>query len=131
MLTILRKTYEEMIIHCIASLPYEACGLLAGKQHITEIYKIKNIDNSSISYFMDPSEHLRAMKDIKLKNLEMIAIYHSHPYGNAFPSRKDIELAIYKVYYVIIGLKPSLKVKAFCIEDEKTEEITLRVIDDY
>lgn len=104
MLVIKKEVYEEMLEHCINSFPYEACGLLAGKDKATEIYKIKNIERSSVSYFMEPLEQLRAMKDIRKKEIDMLAIYHSHPFGNAEPSMKDIELALYDVYYVIIAI---------------------------
>jgi len=90
-----KAIYDDMIDHCRNCLPYEACGILAGKNNfVTEIYKIKNIETSSVSYFMETKEQLKAMKDIRQKGLEMIAIFHSHPFGSAYPSQKDIELAL-------------------------------------
>lgn len=127
MLTIVKEIYEEMINHCIDFLPYEACGILAGKGKVTDIYKIRNIEPSSTSYFMDPLEQLRAMKDIRQKNMDMIAIYHSHPWGNAYPSQKDKELATYEVYYVIIAIEPKMDVKAFVIKDNTIQETALRI----
>jgi proteasome lid subunit RPN8/RPN11 len=107
MLRIKKEIYEEMLKHCINCLPYEACGILAGKDNlVTEIYKIKNIESSSVSYFMAPKEQLKAMKDIRQKGLEMVAIFHSHPFGSAYPSQKDLELAFYDVYYIIVSIEP-------------------------
>lgn len=130
MLRIRKKIYEEMINHCTDSLPYEACGILAGREEVTHIYKIRNIEPSSISYFMDPLEQLRAMKDMRERNIAIIAIYHSHPCGNAYPSQKDVELAIYEVYYVIIAIEPKIEVRAFIIKDKKIEETTLKIEQD-
>lgn len=130
MLTIRKKIYEEMINHCISCLPYEACGILAGGKEVTHIYKIRNIEPSSVSYFMDPLEQLRAMKEMRERNIAIIAIYHSHPYGNAYPSQKDVELAIYEVYYVIIAIEPKIEVRAFIIKDNKIEETTLKIEQD-
>lgn len=107
MLRIKKEIYEEMLKHCIDCLPYEACGILAGKDNlVTEIYKIKNIESSSVSYFMEPKEQLKAMKDIRQRELEMVAIFHSHPFGSAYPSQKDLELAFYDVYYIIVSIEP-------------------------
>ncbi|MGB9710125.1 MAG: M67 family metallopeptidase [Thermodesulfovibrio sp.] len=118
-----KEIFDEMISHCVASLPYEACGILAGKHDmVTKIYKIKNIENSSVSYLMEPKEQLRAMKDIKNKGLEMVAIFHSHPSGSAYPSSKDIELSFYDVYHVIVALEPDFEVKCFKINDGKVYE---------
>ncbi len=127
MLKIRKKIYEEMINHCISSLPYEACGILAGREEVTHIYMIRNIESSPVSYFMDPLEQLRAIKDMRERNIAMIAIYHSHPWGNAYPSQKDVELAIYEVYYVIIAIEPKIDVKAFVIKDNKIQQTTLKI----
>lgn len=127
MMTIKREIYDEMLEHCMKSFPYEACGILAGKEMITNIYKIKNIELSSVSYFMEPMEQLRAMKDIRAKGINMIAIYHSHPYGNAYPSQKDKELALYDVYYVIVAIKPEVEIRGFIIKDEIIKEIDLKI----
>jgi len=117
-----KAIYDDMIQHCRCCLPYEACGILAGKNNcVTEIYKIKNVDESSVSYFMEAKEQLRAMKDIREKGLEMIAIYHSHPFGSAYPSQKDIDLAFYDVYYVIVAFEPEIEVRSFKIKDGKID----------
>lgn len=123
-----KEIYDEMIEHCAGSLPYEACGILAGKHNLaTKIYKIKNTEASSVSYFMEPTEQLKAMKDIRDKGLEMLAIFHSHPFGSAYPSQKDIELAFYDVYYVIVAFEPKFEVKCFKIKDEEIGEEELIV----
>lgn len=125
MLIIKKEIYNQMIDYCMKCMPYEACGILAGKEMVTSIYKIKNMELSSVSYFMDPVEQLCAMKDIRTKNLQMLAIFHSHPCGHAYPSHKDIELAFYDVYHVIVALNPELEVRGFMISDNKIEEIKL------
>lgn len=127
-LTIKREIYEQMLTHCIEVFPYEACGILAGKDSVTDIYKIRNIEKSSVSYYMEPLEQLRAMKDIKTKGLNILAIYHSHPYGEPYPSQKDKELALYEVVYLIIGLKPEVIVKAFEIRDQIISEIAIEIV---
>ncbi len=128
MLKIKKEIFNEMIQHCRECLPYEACGILAGKDNIvTKIYKIKNIENSSVSYFMQPKEQLLAMKDMKIYSIDMLAIFHSHPIGSAEPSQKDIDLAFYDLYYIIVALEPKFEVKCFKIENRKADEQELLI----
>ncbi len=46
------------------------------------------------------------MKDIRNSGTEFIGIYHSHPHSDAYPSKRDIDLAFYpEVSHVIVSLK--------------------------
>ncbi|GAB6184090.1 M67 family metallopeptidase [Thermodesulfovibrio hydrogeniphilus] len=129
MLRIKKEIFDEMIKHCIDCMPYEACGILAGRDTATEIYKIKNIERSSTSYFMEPQEQLKAMKDIRAKGLQMLSIYHSHPCGIAYPSSKDLQLAFYDVYYVIVGINCNDNAKEIFHQNlDKREEETVQEI---
>lgn len=125
MLRIKKEIYDSMIQHCIDSLPYEACGILAGKELVTSIYFIKNMAASSVSYFMEPYEQLKAIKDIRERGNDMLAIFHSHPYGSAYPSGKDMELSFYDVYYVIVALKPEIEIRCFKIKENIVSEVQL------
>lgn len=130
MLRIKKEIYEEMLTHCINCLPYEACGILAGRDNlVTELYKIKNIESSSVSYFMEPKEQLKAMKDIRQKCLEMVAIFHSHPFGSACPSQKDLELAFYDIYYIIVSIEPYKEISPVCStrQEQKIEDTKIDV----
>lgn len=128
MLKIKREIYERMLSHCRSCLPYEACGILAGKNQVEEIYEIKNTELSPVSYFMEPTELLRAMKDIRAKDIEMLAIYHSHPTGRALPSQKDIELAFYDLCYIIVGMFPEIEVKTFIIKNGQSYETPFTIV---
>ncbi len=111
---------EEIISHCQELYPYEACGILAGKNNVVEkIFKITNIEKSSVSYLMDSREQFSTMKEIKGLGLSMVAIYHSHPFSSAYPSPKDISLAFYsETFHVIISLASGdTVIKAFEIKD--------------
>lgn len=110
-----------MISHCKEFYPEEACGILAGTGDIvSEIYKMENIERSTVSYLMDSKAQFRVMKDMRERNLNMLAIFHSHTSSEPYPSQKDINLAFYPVVYIIIGLtsEPPL-VKAYTIEDKR------------
>ncbi len=106
MIKIRKEIFEEIIKHCKEEYPKEACGILAGENfEVKKVYKMKNIDNSSVSFFMDPKEQISVMKDIRKNNYQMLAIYHSHPFSYPYPSGKDVELAFYPdASYIIVSL---------------------------
>jgi len=119
-----------MISHCKETYPLEACGILAGRDGIAEkVYRMTNIEQSGISYQMEPGEQFIVMKEMRAQSLDMVAIYHSHPLAGAYPSPRDLRLAFYEdPFYVIVSLihEPPL-IKAFKIEEGVATEITLHV----
>jgi [CysO sulfur-carrier protein]-S-L-cysteine hydrolase len=132
MLNIPEKIYQDIIDHARQGLPLEICGILGGNgDTVSAIYRMVNTDAKSDHFMMDPREQISVMKDLRLKQLEMTAFYHSHPEGPAYPSAEDIRLAFYPdVYSLIISLEkpdsPALNV--FKISDGLVETITLEVI---
>ncbi len=97
---------DQVIAHCRAAYPVEACGLLAGTVNRAEkMYAMTNVEPSNVSYMMDPGEQFKAMKEMRADGTRMVAIYHSHPHSPAYPSPKDVSLAFYSdSLYLIIGL---------------------------
>jgi proteasome lid subunit RPN8/RPN11 len=121
-----------MLSHCRAGLPNEACGILAGKGNVvSEIYMMSNIEKSPVSYLMDTAEQFRAMKDMREKKLDMVAIFHSHPCSAAYPSPKDMSLAFYEeAVYVIVSLADREPVvRGFAIREKEIREAELCVRD--
>ena len=103
--------------------------MLAGKRDIAEqIYKMTNIEKSTVSYMMDPEEQFRAMKELRKNGQKMVAIYHSHPHSPAYPSSRDISLAFYPdTVYLIVGLsdKDRPEVRVFSISDSSVREVLI------
>lgn len=98
---------DEAVSHCREEYPYEACGILAGKDgRITRVYRVMNVSaNPRNGYFMNPREQVAIFKDISLTGTELLGFYHSHPNGKAFPSAKDIDHAYYPdITQVIISM---------------------------
>ena len=127
-LFITRELLAEIISHCKETYPYEACGILAGKDRVVQkVFKMKNIDKSSVSYLLEPGEQFSVMKEMRQQGLEMTAIFHSHPYTDAYPSAKDIKLAFYEdSFYVIVSLiREEPVIKAFGIKDRFVREVEI------
>ena len=128
MIKIPKKVYDEMIAHARAGFPNEACGILGGDlktQAVAHFFPMKNLDESSISYFMDPKEQLQIFKKMREMKIEMAGIFHSHVASEAYPSQKDVRLAFYpEVSYLIVSLSDTRKpiLRSFKIQDEKAAE---------
>lgn len=131
MLTLNKELFDKVVAHCKREFPDEACGLFAGKGgRVEKAYEMENADKSPQSFFMDPKEQLKVMKDARNLGLEIIAVYHSHVASEAYPSAKDVELAFYpEASYAIVTLKDKEmpRIRSFKIVEGRIneEEVTI------
>lgn len=135
MLTLKKELLTQVIGQCQREFPSEACGILAGRNNTVEkIYPLTNIsDNPKLCYVIDPKEQLNIFKQLRDENLEMLAIFHSHIDVEAYPSKKDVELAFYPdSSYMIVSLSnPKAPVaRSFRIVEGEINEEELRIADD-
>jgi len=129
-LVIPRYLLDEILSHCKEVYPQEACGILAGKEGVVEkVYKMTNIENSGVSYTMEPGEQFATMKEMRREGLEMVAVYHSHPYADAYPSQRDVELAFYpdSIYLIVSLINKEPEIRAFTIIDEQVKEVEMKI----
>ena len=131
MLYLSKKQADELVEHSKRESPNEACGILKGKEgKVEKVYQMTNPDKSSKTFFMDPKEQLKVMKEIRSLGLEMAGIYHSHLESEAYPSAHDLELAFYpETSYVIISLKDkdNPNIRSFEIKEGKITEKGLEI----
>ena len=134
MLQIPMPIHERMIGQAREGFPFEACGILGGKGNIVSaIYPMTNTDASRDHFMMDPREQFSVVKALRSQELEMLAVYHSHPATPARLSDEDIRLALTPdISYVIVSLAdPSApEVRSFRIADKKVDSEELRIIHD-
>ncbi len=111
MLILKQEDYQKILEHARTGLPNEACGLLGGytnedgSQVITDVYLLRNVDESREHFSMDPKEQFAAVKDIRGKGRELLGNFHSHPESPSRPSEEDIRLAYdSKIHYLILSL---------------------------
>lgn len=116
-----KSAYEALIKYALSKYPIESCGILAGDgKRALEFFPVRNLDESRISYFMDPAEQIGVFKRIRTLGLVMMAIFHSHIEASAELSLKDIKLAFYaNVSYVVASLRNS---KGPVLESYKIEK---------
>jgi [CysO sulfur-carrier protein]-S-L-cysteine hydrolase len=109
--------------------PLEACGLLAGKNDTVQtVLMVRNQAQSPVRFVMDPLEQLAALEWIDSKDLDLLAIFHSHPAGPETVSETDIAEAAYPVVHIICSRKEDKwRARGFWIEDGRASEVTLEI----
>jgi len=124
------RHWGAMRTHVESHAPLEACGLLAGKNNTVEkVLPVRNQAQSPTRFLMDPAEQLAAFDWIEANDLELLAIYHSHPNGPETVSATDIEDASYPVVSIIwSGKNGAWQARGFRIEDGQATEVELRII---
>lgn len=131
MLKLPQQIFDALIAHARRDFPLESCGILGGVGDvISHHYPMTNTDESNEHFMMDPKEQFSVVKDLRAKEREMVAIYHSHPETPARPSEEDIRLALTPgVSYIIISLADEQPVlKSFRIADGVSTEEPVEII---
>ena len=129
-LKLTREQWQTME-RCVSEhAPLEACGLLAGKNDIVlKVLEVSNQAQSPVRFVMDPLEQLNAFEWIDSNDLDLLAIFHSHPTGPETVSVTDIAEAAYVVIHIICSPKNGKwQARGFWIEDKQAFEITLEIV---
>ena len=104
-LSLTRSQADQMIVHCEAGRPNEACGLLAAKDGaIVKVFPMRNVSVSPVRYELDPTEQFGVYKALDENDWELGGVFHSHTRTAAYPSPTDIRLASEDVPYLIVSL---------------------------
>jgi proteasome lid subunit RPN8/RPN11 len=124
--------YRRMLEQCKKDAPAEACGILGGidGRSGTRIFPLDNLDACAESYRMDTKAVLDVMKALDEDELELNAIYHSHPATPARPSKVDIAQAYMPVVYLILSLceqEPVLR--GFTIDEGDVREVPVEIVE--
>ena len=97
--------------HADREAPNECVGVIGGTSqgkslHATALYPLVNIAaRPDFEYLADPGRLLRALKAMDADGQHLVALYHSHPSGPAWPSQTDTRLAVYPVPHIIADLR--------------------------
>jgi proteasome lid subunit RPN8/RPN11 len=120
---------DDIVAHARAEAPKEACGLVAGRDsRATRVIRCANAHPMAVTrYTIDPREQLRAFRDMEANDEELVAIYHSHPASQAYPSPTDRAESHYpEAIYVLVSLRDTPPdVRAFQIRDGWVREVPL------
>ena len=108
-LTIARAHVDAIIAHARADFPDEACGVVVGPEgsDSPERYvKMTNAERSPTFFQFDSGEQLALYKEMDANDEEIVVVYHSHTFTEAYPSRTDIGLAQEpNAHYVLVSTR--------------------------
>lgn len=96
------------------SYPEECCGILLGRiaedgeRRIKDILPVHNADRAEERHHrfrIEPDEFLRVEKEARLRGLDVVGFYHSHPDHPNVPSEHDREQALPFYSYLILSVE--------------------------
>ena len=111
------------------ALPNESCAFLLGhNDRVAKILPMRNIDESPVTFSIEPTDLIYAYNLAESKGMDVIAIFHSHP-AKAWPSSTDMKfMEINPVIWVIYSTTQN-QLKAFVYDDDDfIKEIDIRII---
>lgn len=128
-----REIPDALLQHARANAPNESCGLLVGRNsEITNFYPTKNASPTpTTNYEIPPQDLFRTMRQLRNANLDLLAIYHSHPASDNVPSSTDIARAYYpETPYIIVSPRASAPnpIRAFQIRNNTVTELSIQTI---
>ena len=117
---ITRALANEMVAHCEAGRPNEACGMLAAADgQIVKVFRMTNASASPMRYSLEPKEQLAVYNTLEEHAWELGGVFHSHTHTEAYPSPTDVRLASEDVPYLIVSLASDpAEIRAFVIDKE-------------
>jgi [CysO sulfur-carrier protein]-S-L-cysteine hydrolase len=125
---------DEMIRHAREDVPNECCGVLLGRDgQMLELRRCTNAEQSPFRYSVAPRELLAIDREVRERDWEVAAIYHSHTHTDAYPSPTDVRLAAYpEALYILVSLKEPQQpvVRAFRIRDGVIAEEQIEALTD-
>jgi len=126
---------SEILSQAQQNSEQEICGFIAEKNGcISHVYPIENAATNPQEFFqMNGKEQITVMREMRERGESLFAIYHSHPRGNAYPSRTDIAQSEYPdVNYLIVslGIKGVLDLGGFRIRNGEVDSLEVRVESD-
>jgi proteasome lid subunit RPN8/RPN11 len=134
-LEISRHHHDAMVAHCLREAPLECCGILAGvAPRVSLFFPMRNaapIETRASRYSADPHDLIELDRTLRERELNILAIYHSHPDCAAIPSRVDLRENYYgPVPRIIVSLVDAIpEVRVWRLDPDAYEELPWRVVE--
>jgi proteasome lid subunit RPN8/RPN11 len=118
---------ESIVAHARDHVPRECCGIVSGHDgDLVEAHWLTNTEPGNTRYLFDDEEFFRLYWEIENRGDSLVAVYHSHPATEAYPSRTDVEFAYWpEAVYLICSLQDpeSPVIRGFRIVDGEISEV--------
>jgi proteasome lid subunit RPN8/RPN11 len=129
-ITIVQRVLDDVRAHADEDAPRECCGVLIGRpQAILESARALNLAEGTTRFLLDPRDHIRAMREARARQMDVIGFYHSHPRSRAYPSETDVaECGYAGALHLIAGEGESgREMRLFVIDGGSVEELRFLV----
>lgn len=84
-------TVTKLMLFAKLNPDKEVCGLLDTEG---DIYPVDNEAKEPQNCFVfNKRQYIQTLRDIKEREREVLCVYHTHPSGDATPSKADVEFA--------------------------------------
>ena len=126
---IAKSLLDQLVAHALAEAPNECCAVVGmDGDRAASVYLARNRFRSPMRFEIDPQDLLRIYTETEERG-EGLAIYHSHPRTEAYPSQTDVNLARGwpGAPWLICSLAADPVVRAFRLADDAVEEVELVV----
>jgi [CysO sulfur-carrier protein]-S-L-cysteine hydrolase len=132
LITIVQRVLDDVRDHARADAPRECCGLLIGtSERIVDSVRALNLHEGTTRFLIDPRDHVRAIRESRARQLDVVGFYHSHPRSPAYPSETDVAESGYAgALHLIVGIgAQGAESRLFRIDDESVTELAFSIMD--
>jgi proteasome lid subunit RPN8/RPN11 len=106
------EPWKKMVSHAEATYPNECCGVMLGRidddlKSVTISEPLDNVSAGSQTarYELRPEDLLKADREARRQNLDLIGIYHSHPDCDAYFSETDLKNSCPWYSFVVLSVR--------------------------
>ena len=131
MITIVQRVLDDVSAHADEEAPRECCGVLIGRPDvILESARALNLADGTTRFLLDPRDHIRAMRESRARQMDVVGFYHSHPRSPAYPSRTDVAESGYAgALHLIAGEGDrGREMRLFVIDGASVEECQFQIV---
>ena len=112
MIRIQPDAWREMVAHALATYPHECCGAMLGtvddaRKTVRIALPLENASEGAREsrYELRPADLLRADKEARDRQLDLVGIYHSHPDCDAYFSVTDLKNSCPWYSFVVLSIR--------------------------
>lgn|SRR5581483_2305759 len=112
MIRIEANPWRDMVEHARATYPDECCGAMLGsirdgEKIVSAALRLENAyeGGKQTRYELRPQDLLKAEREARGRNLDLVGIYHSHPDCGAYFSETDLKNSCPWYSFVVLSIQ--------------------------
>jgi len=112
MIEIEAQPWRQMVEHARSTYPNECCGAMLGmiEGGSKRVVVAMALENASAGpkvarYELRPEDLLAADREARRRNMDLVGIYHSHPYCGAESSETDLKHSCPWYSFVVLSIQ--------------------------